>query len=78
MGEKGTDIKLSPSAKKLIPYAFECKNTEKKFTSVFTAYKQAQSNAGTLEFPALLIKQNQAKPLIIISAEHFFDLIKES
>ena len=26
MGESGEDIKLSPAARKLIPYSFECKN----------------------------------------------------
>ena len=29
MGESGEDIQLSPAARKLIPYAFECKNHEK-------------------------------------------------
>ena len=28
MGMGGEDILLSPMAKKLIPYSFECKNTE--------------------------------------------------
>ena len=29
MGESGEDIQLSPAARKLIPFAFECKNQEK-------------------------------------------------
>ena len=29
MGESGEDIQLSPAARKLIPYAIECKNQEK-------------------------------------------------
>ena len=28
MGESGVDIKLSPKARKLIPYSIECKNKE--------------------------------------------------
>ena len=29
MGESGEDLKLSPAARKLIPYSIECKNQEK-------------------------------------------------
>ena len=29
MGETGEDIKLSPAARRKIPYSFECKNQEK-------------------------------------------------
>ena len=29
MGESGEDIKLSPAARKVIPYSFECKNQDR-------------------------------------------------
>ena len=31
MGESGEDIKLSPAARKIIPYSFECKNQERLY-----------------------------------------------
>ena len=44
MGESGEDIKLSPAARKLIPYSFECKNQEK--LNIWEALSQAEENAG--------------------------------
>ena len=44
MGESGEDLKLSPAARKLIPYSFECKNQEK--LSIWDALKQAEENGG--------------------------------
>ena len=74
MGERGLDIKLSPFAKKVLPYDFECKNQERNKT-VYNFYKQAKKN-GVLE-PVLVVKQNKEKPLIVLDAEHFFKLIKQ-
>ena len=73
MGERGLDIKLSPFAKKAIPYDFECKNQERN-TTVYKFYDQALRN-GDLE-PVLVLKSNKNKPLVVIDAEHFFKLIK--
>ena len=42
MGESGEDIQLSPAARKLIPFAFECKNQEK--LNIWSALEQAESN----------------------------------
>ena len=42
MGMPGEDIILSPSAKKLIPYSFECKNTER--LNLWKAIEQANDN----------------------------------
>ena len=43
MGESGEDIQLSPAARKLIPYAIECKNQEK--INIWESLKQAESNS---------------------------------
>ena len=40
MGESGEDIQLSPAARKLIPYAIECKNQEK--INIWESLKQAE------------------------------------
>ena len=42
MGESGEDIKLSPAARKLIPYSFECKNQER--LNVWSSLEQAEEN----------------------------------
>ena len=73
MGESGEDIKLSPAARKLIPYSFECKNQEK--LNIWEAYKQASENSGDYE-PLVVLKRNNHKPLVLIDAESFVKLIK--
>ena len=71
MGESGEDIQLSPAARKLIPYAIECKNQEK--VNVWEAYKQAEDNSGKYE-PVVIIKRNKSKPLVVVDAEYFVSL----
>lgn len=72
-GEHGIDIKLSRIGKRLVPYQIEAKNTE-RFKTIYNFYKQGQKY-GDLN-TVLIVKQNSYKPLVIIDAEHFFDLIK--
>lgn len=74
MGETGTDIKLSSSARSAFPYKCECKNHE-AFTSIYKAYEQAASHSGNEE-PLLFIKKNRHKVLAIIDANHFLELVK--
>lgn len=74
MGEQGADIKLSPAAWELIPYSFECKNTETGFTAVYKAFEQALSNGDN---PIVIIKQNRKSELAIMNAEYFIKLIKD-
>ena len=73
MGESGEDIQLSPAARKLIPYAFECKNQEK--LNIWGALEQAESNRekGT---PVLVFKRNRSKTYAVIEFKEFVDLIK--
>lgn len=73
MGESGVDIKLSPAARKKIPYAFECKNQEK--ISVWDALKQAEENANNGSTPSLVFKRNHSKTYIALPLEHFIQLI---
>jgi len=67
MGQSGEDVQLSPSARKLIPYKFECKNVEK--LNVWAAYDQACEH-GKGE-PVVIMKRNHRKPLAVIDAEYF-------
>jgi len=73
MGQSGTDIKLSPAAKRLIPYAFECKNQEK--LSIWSALKQAEDNAGDAT-PALVFTRNRTKTYVAIDLDSFLKIIR--
>ena len=73
MGAGGEDIQLSPAARKLFSFSVECKNTER--LNVYEAYQQASANAGDHE-PLLIMKKNRKKPLVVMDAEAFVNLIK--
>ena len=74
MGESGEDIKLSPAARKLIPYSFECKNQEK--LSIWEALNQAKENSGDYP-PVLIFKRNRSKTYVTIELEEFIKLIND-
>ena len=73
MGETGEDIKLSPAARKLIPYSFECKNQEK--LNIWDSLKQAEENSG-VSSPVLIFKRNRSKTYAVLNVEDFIKLIK--
>ena len=73
MGESGEDIQLSPAARKLIPYAFECKNQEK--LNIWSALEQAESNSEKGK-PVLVFKRNRSKTYAVLQLEDFVELIK--
>ena len=75
MGESGEDIKLSPAARKLIPFAIECKNQEK--LNVWDSLKQAEENSGDYD-PVLIFKRNRSKTYAVINIEKFIELINEN
>ena len=74
MGESGEDIKLSPAARKLIPYSFECKNQEK--LSIWSSLEQAAENSGDYP-PVLIFKRNRSKTYFTIELEEFIKFIKK-
>lgn len=67
MGSQGEDIQLSALAFESIPFNIECKNQELSKT-VYEWYNQAKGKDGE---PLLVIKRNNAKPLVVIDAEYF-------
>ena len=73
MGESGEDIQLSPAARKLIPYAIECKNQEK--LNIWESLKQAESNSEKGN-PVLIFKRNRSKTYAVLEIQDFIDLIK--
>lgn len=70
-GAGGEDVQLSPAARKLFPYQIECKNLAK--IAVYNYYMQCQKHGK--HQPIVFIKQNHAKPLVVIDAEYFMDLV---
>lgn len=74
MGESGEDIKLSPAARKLIPYSIEAKCKEK--ISVWAAMKQAEENADG-HTPIMVFRRNHSKTYVMMDFEHFLKLIKK-
>ena len=75
MGESGEDIKLSPAARKLIPYAFEFKNQEK--LNIWDAIAQSEENAGDYD-SVVIFKRNRSKTYAVLNVEKFIELIYES
>lgn len=73
MGESGEDIKLSPLAKQVIPYSFECKAQEK--VNIWSTMKQAEENAED-RVPVGVIKRNRSKTFAVIEIDEFVKLIR--
>jgi hypothetical protein len=73
MGDSGTDIKLSPAARKVFPYSPECKNQEK--LNIWASLEQAEKNTKDGTAPILFFKRNRTKMYVAMDAEHFFELI---
>jgi len=71
MGERGEDIKLSPLARKKIPFSFECKNVER--LRFWQSVEQAETNSKLKGgIPALVVKKNRKDPYICLP---LFDFI---
>ncbi|MBC8428552.1 hypothetical protein H8D04_01575 [bacterium] len=75
MGESGMDIKYSPKAKRLIPYAIECKNQES--LSIWSSLEQAEENCPDDMTPTLIFKRNRSKTYAVIELDKFIKLISE-
>ena len=73
MGMSGEDIVLSPAAKRIIPYSFECKNQER--INVWKALEQAESNCDE-RTPVVIIKRNRSKVYALMEAEEWVNLIR--
>lgn len=77
MGNTGEDVQLSSAARKLFPYAVECKNIA-KFVG-YTYWGQAMTHVkdNTIN-PLVIVKANRKDPLVIISLDHFMELIQNN
>jgi hypothetical protein len=75
MGANGEDVQMSPAARKMIPLSIECK--ARGSVAVYGWLDQAQTNCPKGSQPILVVKQDRAKPLVVVDAEYFFNLIGE-
>ena len=64
MGMTGEDIILSPAARKIIPYSFECKNVER--LNIWSAIEQTETNCPEECTPITVIKRNHSKTYVIM------------
>ena len=74
MGMSGEDIVLSPAAKRVIKYSFECKNQER--LNLWSSLEQAESNCQDRQ-PVLIFKRNRSKIYAAIEFDHFIELINQ-
>lgn len=72
MGVGGEDIVLSPAARKVIPYSFECKNVER--LQFWSSVEQAESNSNG-RTPVLVVKKNGKKPYVVLELDKWLELI---
>ena len=75
MGAGGEDLIMARAAREKFPYSIECKNVEK--LNVWEAYKQAEENSKNYE-PVVVMKKNNHKTLVVLDAESFVKLFKNS
>ena len=74
MGQSGTDVRLSEKAKILFPFSVECKNVEK--LNVWKTIKQARDNQIENTDWLVIAKRNHERPIAIMDAERFFEILK--
>ena len=74
MGAGGEDLIMARAARKKFPYSIEWKNQES--VNVWKSYEQAEENSGDYE-PIVVLKRNNAKPLVLVDADYFVRLHNE-
>ena len=72
MGIGGEDIVLSPAARKVLNYSFECKNVER--LQFWKAIEQAEVNSNG-SIPVIVVKKNGKTPFVAMPLDNWLDLI---
>lgn len=77
MGQNGTDIILSPAAKRVIDIAVECKNVEKlQVVPTFNEHYERYKHEPSLK--VLIHGKNRCEPLVTMRFEEFVNLLRSS
>jgi hypothetical protein len=74
MGESGTDLKLSPAAKRVFPFSVECKNQEK--INIWQSLEQAEENCVPNTDALLVFKRNRSETYVSLRMETFLKLLQ--
>ena len=74
MGMTGEDIILSPAARKICTFSFECKNVER--LQMWQAIEQCETNKPDYSSPAVVFKKNGKDPYIAIPFEVFCSMLQ--
>lgn len=75
MGESGNDLHLSPAARRLFPFAVECKNQEA--LNIWKALQQAEANRGEGLIPLVVFRRNRTTAKVALDFEDFLSLLME-
>jgi len=75
MGASGEDIQFSQAVGDKLGISVECKS--RSSIGVYAFYSQAADNCPDDREPVVVIKQNYSKPLVVIDAQYFIQLLKE-
>ena len=74
MGMTGEDIILSPAAREVCSFSFECKNVER--LQMWQAIEQCEANKPECSAPAIVFKKNGKDPYIAIPFKIFCDMLQ--
>ena len=74
MGSGGEDLIMARAAREKFPFSVEAKNQESG--NVWKYMEQARDNA-KLYTPIVVMKKNREKPLVVVDAEVFVDMVAE-
>ena len=74
MGMTGEDIVLSPAARKICCFSFECKNVER--LQMWSAIEQCETNVSDSRSPAIVFKKNGKEPYIAIPFQVFCNMLE--
>ena len=73
MGQSGTDVRLDEQVLKVFPFSIECKNQQ--LWHILDWIEQAKQNQKDGTDWLLVIKKNKHKPVVIMDAERFFEIV---
>jgi len=76
MGAGGEDIQFSQAVGDKLGISVECKS--RSSIGVYAFYSQAADNCPDDREPVVVIKQNYSKPLVVIDAQYFIQLLKRA
>lgn len=74
MGQSGMDIRMESQVKEKFPFAVECKAQES--WGVHSWIEQAKTNQTKDTDWIVIAKRSRQKPVVIMDAEVFFELLK--